>query len=393
MSPGDPGRGRLNRGRLLQFTAVVSTLDRFAMPPMLLAISRDLSIPVADVARAAGAYFLAYGLMQPVWGLIGGRIGVVRLLRLTSLLAALTTTATALATDAGTLAVFRVLAGIGFSAAIPGALFYAGHTATPARRHREVTDLMAGVAVGTAVSTAGAGVVAATVGWRAAFVVTGTAALALYVAQRGLPELPSTRALGGMFAPLLVVLRSPSARTLLLLATAEGAVLLGTLTFLPAAADRAGSGPAGAAAVTAIFGLAVLVFAPLVGRLRRMVRPAALIAAGASCAVAGCALAAVSVRPFVAAPVCVLLGAAWAAMHSTLQTWSTEVLPQAGLTAVSLFAGALFAGSALAAVLGGGPADDGRFALIFAAAAALAVPLGVAGVLTRTRWDRRVGPT
>jgi MFS family permease len=222
----DPGRGRLTRSRILQFTALVSTLDRFAMPPMILAISRDLSIPVADVARAAGAYFLAYGLMQPVWGLIGGRIGVVRLLRLTSLLAALATTATAFATDAPTLAASRVLAGIGFSAAIPGVLFYAGHTARPAHRHREVTDLMAGVAVGTAVSTAGAGVVAATVGWRAAFVVTGAAALALSVALRGLPELPSTRALGGLFTPLLVVLRSPSARTLLLLAAAEGAVLL-----------------------------------------------------------------------------------------------------------------------------------------------------------------------
>ncbi|WP_218579668.1 hypothetical protein [Phytohabitans houttuyneae] len=33
--------------RLLQFTALASTLDRFAMPPMLLAISRDLDIPVS----------------------------------------------------------------------------------------------------------------------------------------------------------------------------------------------------------------------------------------------------------------------------------------------------------------------------------------------------------
>ena len=38
-------------------------------------------------------------------------------------------------------------------------------------------------------------------------------------------------------------------------------------------------------------------------------------------------------------------------MHSSLQTWATEVLPAARATVVSLFAGSLFVGSALAAVL------------------------------------------
>lgn len=375
------------RTRILQFTSLVSTLDRFAMPPMILAIARDLEIPVADVAGAAGAYFLAYGLMQPVWGLIGARIGVIRLVRLTSFVAALATAATVLATDAASLAVVRMLAGVGFSNAVPTALFYAGATAPPGHRHREITGLMAGMALGTSAATAGAGVIAATVGWRIAFLVTGLAGLALWVSLRHLPELPTAHAaVDGVFAPLLAVLRSGPARTLLLLAATEGAVLLGTLTFLPAAADHGGIGTALAGLITAVYGLAVLVFAPVVGRLQRRVPPAALIAAGASCAVAGCALAALSVRPWATALVCLLLGAAWASMHSTLQTWSTEVVPEAGLAAVSLFAGALFAGSALAAVLGGRPADDGRFALIFAVAAALAAPLGIAGAVTRSRW-------
>jgi predicted MFS family arabinose efflux permease len=192
----------------------------------------------------------------------------------------------------------------------------------------------------------------------------------------------------GIIAPVISVFRSAPARTLLILATIEGAVLLGTLTFLPAAADRAGSGPAVAALVTAAYGVAVLVFARVVGTVQRHTAPATLIAVGAGCAVAGCALAAVSVRPVAAVVACTLLGAAWAAMHSTLQTWATEIRPQAGLTTVSLFAGALFAGCALAALAGGGAADAGRFPAIFAAAAVLAVPLGVAGTLGRARWDR-----
>ncbi|HWM75491.1 MAG TPA: hypothetical protein VNQ53_17210, partial [Nocardioides sp.] len=45
--------------RLLQATAFVSTLDRFAMPPMLVVIAHDLGVPLADVVRAAGVYFFA----------------------------------------------------------------------------------------------------------------------------------------------------------------------------------------------------------------------------------------------------------------------------------------------------------------------------------------------
>lgn len=76
-------RSGLNRSaiRLLQLTALVSTLDRFAMPPMLVAISRDLNLPLSTVVAAAGAYFLAYGLMQPVWGIVSDRLGLVRTLR------------------------------------------------------------------------------------------------------------------------------------------------------------------------------------------------------------------------------------------------------------------------------------------------------------------------
>jgi predicted MFS family arabinose efflux permease len=378
--------------RLLQFTALASTLDRFAMPPMLLAISRDLDVPVSGVASAAGAYFLAYGLMQPVWGLISSRLGVVRSLRLAVFLAALATAGTALATDGASLAAFRLVAGGGFSAAIPAALFYAGATAAPGRRHRDITGLMAGVALGTAGATAGAGGLAATVGWRSAFLFTGAIALIAGLVLSRLPELPAPRAAAdGLFAPLRAVLRSRPARILLLLAIVEGGILLGALTFLPAAVGATGSGTAVAGGVTAAYGVAVLFCAPIVGRLQRHVPAAALIAAGAALAAIGCALAAVTAVPVAAAFVCLLIGAAWASMHSTLQTWATEVVPEAGLAAVSLFACALFTGSALAAVAGGPPVEAGRFGLVYAVAAALLVPLGVAGAVARARWRSPVG--
>ncbi|GFJ86119.1 MFS transporter [Phytohabitans houttuyneae] len=339
------------------------------------------------MASAAGAYFLAYGLVQPLWGLISARVGVIRSLRLAMLVAAVATAGTTLAVDATSLVAFRLVAGGAFSAAVPTALFYAGATAAPGRRHRDITALMSGVALGTAGATAGAGVLAATVGWRSAFLLTGATALVACLVLGRVPELPAPRAAAdGLFAPLRAVLRSRPARVLLLLATVEGALLMGALTFLPAAVGATGSGTAVAGGVTAAYGVAVLVCAPIVGRVQQRVPAAALIVAGAGLAAVGCLLAAFTTAPVAAAVVCLLFGAAWASMHSTLQTWATEVVPEAGLASVSLFACALFTGSALGAVAGGPPVEAGRFGLVFGVAAVLLVPLGVLGALARSRW-------
>jgi hypothetical protein len=73
-------------------------------------------------------------------------------------------------------------------------------------------------------------------------------------------------------------------------------------------------------------------------------------------------------------------------MHSSLQTWATQVLPSARATVVSLFAGSLFAGSAVSSVLLAGPAGSGHFGIAFAALACACVPLGVLATTGRARW-------
>ena len=120
--------------RLLRLTALVSTLDRFAMSPMLLAIAADLAVPLGQVVTAAGVYFLAYGVMQPVWGLLSDRIGLVRTLRLTLAAGAVATMLSTLAWSVVALAVARGLAGSFFAAAVPGTLVYVGDTVPPQQR-------------------------------------------------------------------------------------------------------------------------------------------------------------------------------------------------------------------------------------------------------------------
>jgi len=73
-------------------------------------------------------------------------------------------------------------------------------------------------------------------------------------------------------------------------------------------------------------------------------------------------------------------------MHSTLQIWATEGLPEARATVISLFAAALFAGSGPATAAAAPLADDGRFGELFATAALVAVSLGLFAALARRRY-------
>lgn len=374
--------------RLLSFVAFVSTVDRFAMPPMLVTISRDLDTPLTTVVAAASGYYLAYGLMQPVWGVVSGRIGTVRTIRITLLCAAVATYASAAAQDVAWLTVTRALAGAGFAAAIPGSLVHLGDTVPQHRRQREVTALMAGVALGTTVATAGAGLLAAVMSWRWPFLVNGTFAVAVFPALSRM-ERSDQRARAparGVLGPVRMVVTNRAALLVLAVAFVEGAVILGTLTFLPSALESTGLAASVAGAVAAVYGLTVLATAPLAGRLSVRLSGATLIGIGAVALSAACALVWVSLRAALVVAGCVLLGVAWAFLHSTLQTWATEVVPGARAMAVSLFAGSLFAGSAAASALAGGLAGHGRYRVIFLVALIASLPLGTAAVIGRRRW-------
>src|SRR6185436_7139972 len=148
------------------------------------------------------------------------------------------------------------------------------------------------------------------VSWRVAFLVTAAAALVLAVVLRRLPE-PAGRPEPSLLGPLRQVATSWVALLVLLLAFVEGAVLLGTLTLLPAAVEFAGAGAALAGAVTAVYGVAVFFAARLVGSLSRRWPVWWLIAAGGVAAIAGCLVAAGSQTAAVAVVVAVLLGLAW----------------------------------------------------------------------------------
>ncbi len=375
--------------RLLQAASATSAFDRFVVGPLLLSVAAGFDVPLASAASAASAYFLCYGLSQPAWGLLSDRIGRVRTIRLTLGLAAVGGLASVLAPSLALLVVARALTGACMAAVVPSGLIWVGDAVPSARRQRTLTDLNAATALGITAASSLGGVLAAAVSWRLAFLLPALSAAVLVVVLRRLPEPPrSGLPQGGLRA----VLRHRWGLVVLGLALVEGAALLGLLTYLAPALESTGASPTRAGAVVALYGVGLLLASRVVKRLAGRTRPAVFLAAGSAGLAAAYAAVALDQQAWTIGPAALVVGAAWAAMHSTMQHWATEVVPEARAVTVSLFAGMLFVGSGVATAGLAPWAGDYRWGPLYAVGAAVAVVFGVAAVSTRTAYGSRATP-
>lgn len=371
--------------RLLQVGSFTSNFDRLMIAPMLVVIAAEMGRSVEAVSQAAATYFLCYGIAQVFWAVVSDRLGRVRTMRLALLLAMIGGLASAAVPDVGWLMVARGVTGACFAAAIPGALVYVGDTVPVRVRQAPLTDLMTASAVGMTMATVAAGAIADFSSWRVAFALTAVAAGALSFFMRGMVE-PSLGAPPHVWSSLKGVLTNRPALLVLVLVLAEGLVLLGPLTFLPVVLHSSGLSVTVSGLLTAAYGASVLIFARVVKARTTKVAPAMLILVGGSMAVLAYLLLVIThAAPAVVAGT-VLLGGGWAFMHSTLQTWATDMAPGYRATAVSLFATMLFTGSAIGAAVFGSMVDSGRFTTMFAITLAVSVPLVVTATLGRGRY-------
>jgi predicted MFS family arabinose efflux permease len=386
----DTGRAaERSRLRLLQLTALTSSCDRFALAPLLVVIGLDLDEPLVAVVAVASVYFLTYGLMQPVWGLISDRIGRVRVMRVSLLGAAVAGVVSAIAPNLLVLGISRTVAAGCVAALIPATLVYVGDMWEPRVRQRPLAEVLTASSLGTALATAGAGVLAQLIGWRAVPALTGIAAAALWVALRRLPEPEREPATGTPLRSITTVLRHRWALAVLVLVLAEGMVVLGVVTYLAPAVQELGSSAAVAGLVAASFGVGALVFSRFVRVLVGRLSATRLATVGAAMLAAGWALPSVTVSLATVSAAGVLLGGSWAFLHTTLQSWSTEVVPGERATMVALFAALLFLGAAIGTAVLAPLADAGAFEAVFRVALGMAVPLAVAAVLARRRYGDR----
>lgn len=364
--------------------------DRFAIPPVLVAIASDLNEPLAAVTAVATLYFFFYAAMQPVYGLLSDRLGRVRVMRGALVGMAFANAAAAAAPGLGLLVVAKAIAA-GFAASLlPTSLVYVGDRVAFAARQQVIANLLAAGAAGTALATVSAGLLASFVSWRAAFAIPALIALLLAVAMGRIPESLSREERAGPVTQVRRVLSRRWARFVVVLALAEGATMVGFITYLAPALQADGESAALAGLVVAAYGVAVFAGMQLLKRVLRTtgVPAAALIAVGGGLLVVAYLTAAADQGPASILLASVVIGLGYCFMHSTLQTWATEVAPEARGTATALFVTAVFTGAALGTAAVSGLADEQRYGLVFLAAAAVAVPVAVVGAVARARYGR-----
>src|SRR5215210_4624175 len=381
-----PLEGRL---RLLRAAAFLSTFDRFTVGPMLVTIAADLRISLEEVAAAASLYYLLYGLMQPIWGILSDRLGRVGVMRLALMAALVPGLLSALAPNLAVLVVARAFAGGLFAAVIPASLVYIGDTVPISIRQRALADQLAASAIATALAIVCAGVAAYLGLWRLAFAAPVLASFSLGLFLARLPEPEKEGDSAGPLANVGSVFRRPWAVLVVLLALVEGGVILGFLTYLPPALEAGGYNAAASGLAVGLYGLATLGWTRVLKRVADRLGKGALISLGGALLTLGYATGALSQSLLSISLAACFVGGGFAFMHSTLQTWATEVAPEARATVISFFAAALFVGSGLVANAAAPLAERGAFGLIFALAALVALPLGVVGGLARRRYARK----
>ena len=274
------------------------------------------------------------------------------------------------------------------SKVIPAALVYVGDTVGMDSRQKALADLMAASALGTALATALGGLAAYLDAWRFAFAAPALAGGALALLLVSLPE-PKDFAPDEKEGPLVQLYRvigRPWAIAVVVIAAVEGAVILGFLTFLAPSLESEGFSPAVASLAVGLYGLAVLGWTRAVKLVSDRLGAAALILIGGGMLALGYAAGALGLSLVGVGIAAVLVSGGFAFMHSTLQTWATELVPEARATMISLFAAALFVGSGLATTVVAPLAEAGRFGLLFSTAAVVTVPLRLFAALARGRY-------
>ena len=360
--------------------------DRFAVAPLLIPMAASFHVSLAAVSGVASLYYLAYGLMPTLYGVLADRFGRVRVICAALFGTALADVLAALSPNLTALLVARFVTGGIACGVMPTTLVYLGDRFPFKVRQHAITNVLVFVALGTTAGTLGAGLTAHLFSWRFFFLIPGAIALAVAIGLRRMPESLLTRSSQNPLEQVATVLRSRWAVFVLALSVLNGAVMFGIVTYLAPALEANGQSPAIAGVVVASYGVSVLLCTRIFGFVARRTPTAFILAGGAAMLLIGYMIAAATQSVAAILASSILAGGAYAFMQSTFQTWATDVVPQARGTATALFATAIFGGAALATSAVAGLASANRYSTVFVIGALITIPVLIVGSLARWRY-------
>lgn len=158
---------------LLGAAVFLNYVDRGAIGVGAPLMKAELGLSATQFGVAVSAFFWVYAPIQLVIGRLCDRLSVYWVFGAGLALWAVSTTLTSMAAGLASLIALRVLLGIGESVAFPGSSKMIAAHVDPSRRGMANGIIGAGLALGPAVGTLAGGLITASFGWRAMFLVFG----------------------------------------------------------------------------------------------------------------------------------------------------------------------------------------------------------------------------
>ena len=369
--------------------------------PMLPVLAGDFGVTVAGASGVVVLYTIGYGLAQLAHGPLGDRIGKARYIAGAALAAAIASLLCALAPGLAVLEIGRLATGAIAAAIIPLSMAWIGDTVPYEYRQATLAKFLNGTILGLILGQAMGGLLADTLGWRAAFVLLSAIfALAGWQLRAHARANASHEAATGMPAGTLARYRlavdTGWSRVILATVAIEGLLCFGALAFVPTSLHERGGLPVWlAGAITAAMGLGGLAYTLSAANLVRRLGEAGLALTGGLILAAGFCLIAVWPAAVPGVIACMMIGLGYHMLHNTLQTNATQMAPSVRGTAVSLFAMCLFIGQSLGVTLAASAIPVTGFGPVFGVAAAGLVITGLVfwGLLRRRAGQVRMRAT
>jgi MFS family permease len=367
----------------------ITSLDRSAIAPLLLGMSREFGTGIATIAAGSSFYFLSYGLSQPIWGRWSDRLGRIRVIQVSLVIGGVADLICLLHLPLEVFFFVRAIAGFGMAAAFPSSLIYLSDAISSERERQPIiTHLTAGVAVGLVGGTVLGGLFVETIGWRWIFGLIGILSLMLAYAIRVIPnEIPVGNKFSN-FETFKLIFKDKWTSILYILVLIEGTVLLGAFALTVPAYEQVIKSATISGLVTSIYGFSVLGVSLFVSRVSKSWSAIKLFSIGGASAVIGYVLLAYDVNTLTVAISVIFQGLSWVFFHTTLQAWITSIQSPVKSSVIPLFASFLFFGSALGSTISGVALERYGTFILFSASTVIAIIMLVLGVYWRNKYNK-----
>lgn len=367
----------------------ITSLDRSAIAPLLLGMSREFGTGIATIAAGSSFYFLSYGLSQPIWGRWSDRLGRIRVIQVSLVIGGVADLICLLHLPLEVFFFVRAIAGFGMAAAFPSSLIYLSDAISNERERQPIiTHLTAGVAVGLVGGTVLGGLFVETIGWRWIFGLIGILSLMLAYAIRVIPnEIPVGNKFSN-FETFKLIFKDKWTSILYILVLIEGTVLLGAFALTVPAYEQVIKSATISGLVTSIYGFSVLGVSLFVSKVSKSWSAIKLFSVGGASAVIGYVLLAYDVNTLTVAISVIFQGLSWVFFHTTLQAWITSIKSPVKSSVIPLFASFLFFGSALGSTISGVALERYGTFILFSASTVIAIIMWVLGVYWRYKYNK-----